>query len=77
MIEEDLAVEIALREAVGARIEFLAIARRLDPERVELGVEMAAHAVGADQHQGAHGIARRLMDVGRGQLSALGLRLGR
>ena len=76
MIEEDLAVEIGLLEAVGARIEFLAIARRLDPERVELGVEVAAHAVGPDQHQGAHGIARRLMDVGRRQLGSLGLRLG-
>ena len=77
VIEEDLAVEIGFGEAVGARIEFLAVARRLDPERVELGVEMAAHAVGPDQHQGAHGIARRLVDVGRRQLGALGLRLGR
>ena len=67
MIEEDLAVEIGLGEAVGARIEFLAIARRLDAERIELGVEMAAHAVGPDQHQGADRIARRLMDIGRGQ----------
>src|ERR1700674_3769761 len=56
MIEEDLAVEIALHEAVGARIELFAIARWLDPERVELGVEMAAHAVGTYQHQRAHGI---------------------
>src|SRR5258706_398580 len=76
MIEEDLAVEIAVDETVGARIEFLAIARRLDPERVELGVKMAAHAIGPDQHQRAHRIARRLMDVGRRQLGALGLRLG-
>ena len=77
MIEEDLAVEIGFGEAVGARIEFFAVARRLDAERIELGVEMAAHAVGADQHQRAHGIARGLMDVGRRQLAALGLRLGR
>ena len=77
MIEEDLAVEIAVDKAVGARIEFLAIARRLDAERIELGMEMAAHAVGADQHQGAHRIARRLMDVGAPSSSrALGLRLG-
>src|ERR1700694_4546265 len=76
MIEEDLAVVIGLREAVGARIELLAVARRLDTERVELGVEMAAHAVGPNQHQGADRIARRLVDIGRGQLAALGLRLG-
>src|SRR5450631_685281 len=40
MIEEDLAVEIALREAVGTRIEFFAVARRFDPERIEFGVEI-------------------------------------
>ena len=65
VIEEDLAVEIGFGEAVGARIEFLAVARRLDAERIELGVKMAAHAVGADQHQRADRIARRLVDVGR------------
>src|SRR6516164_11693200 len=53
VIEEDLAVEIGLGEAVGARVKLLAVARRLDAERVEIGVEMAAHAVGADQHQRA------------------------
>ena len=76
VIEEDLAVEIAVDEAVGARIEFLAVARRFDAERIELGVEMAAHAVGPDQHQRAHRIARRLMDVAGRYLDALGLRLG-
>ena len=77
MIEENLAVEIGFHEAVGARIEFLAVARRLDPERIELGVKMPAHAVGPDQHQGAHRIARRLMHIGRGQLASLDLGLGR
>ena len=76
VIEEDLAVEIGFGEAVGARIEFFAVARRLDAERIELGVEMTAHAVGADQHQGADRIARRLVDVGGRQFGALGLRLG-
>ena len=65
VIEEDLAVEVGFREAVGARIELLAVARRLDAERIELGMEMTAHAVGADQHQRAHRVARRLMQVGR------------
>ncbi len=76
VIEEDLAIEIALRETVGARIEFLAVAGRLDPERIEPGVEMAAHAVGADQHQGAHRVPRRLMGLGRRDFAALGRRLG-
>src|SRR6185437_130632 len=53
-VEEDFAVEIAINKAIGARIEFLAIARRLNAERIEPGMEMAAHAIGPDQHQGAH-----------------------
>src|ERR1700761_6536931 len=84
VIEENLAVEIGLGEAVGARVELFAIARRLDAERIELGVEMAAHAVGADQHQRADGIPRRLVQLGRSDFAALcrslvrslGLRLG-
>src|ERR1700740_2396114 len=55
VIEEDLAIEIAFLEAVGARVELLAVARRLDAERIEIGVEMAAHAIGADQREGADG----------------------
>ena len=71
VIEEDLAVEIGLRETIGARIELFAIARRFNAERIELGVEMAAHAVGADQHQRADGVAGRLVQLGRGDLAAL------
>ena len=81
MVEEYLAIEVALDEAVGTRIELFAVARRFDAERIEVGVEVAAHPVGADQHQRAHGIAGRLMQVGRGDLGAsglaFGLRLGR
>src|SRR5690349_19311217 len=40
MIEENLAVEIGLRETVSARVELFAVARRLDAEGVEIGVEM-------------------------------------
>src|SRR6478735_1368404 len=68
VIEEDLAVEIGVGEAVGARIQFFAVLLRLDAERIELGVEMAAHAIGADQHQRAHGVARCLVYVGRGDV---------
>ena len=65
VVEEDLAVEIGFDEAVGTRIELFAVARRFDAERIELGVEMTAHAVGADQHQRANRVARRLVHVGR------------
>ena len=64
VIEEDLPVEIGFRKAIRARIELFAIARRLDAERIELGVKMATHPVGADQHQRPYRIARGLMHVG-------------
>jgi len=44
VIEERFFVEVGLGEAVGTGIKLLTVARRLDAERVELGVEMAAHA---------------------------------
>ena len=75
LVEEDLAVEVGVGEAVGARIELLLVLVRLEAERIEIGVEMAAHAVGADQHQGVDRIARRLLHVGRGELDAACLRL--
>ena len=76
VIEENLAVEVGVGEPVGARIELLVVLRRLEPERIEPGMEMAAHPIGADQHQGADGVAGRLMDIGRSQPGARrGLRL--
>ena len=75
LVEENPAVEIGLGEAVGARIELFLALLRLKPERVELGVEVAAHAVGADQHQGADRIPRGLLHIRRRDFDALGLRL--
>ena len=77
LVEENLAVEIGFLEAVGLRIEFGLVRLDRDLERIELGVEMAAHAVGADQHQRVNRIARRLLHIGRRQVYALGLRLRR
>src|SRR5262245_38097420 len=73
-IEKDLAVVVRFREAVGTRIEILLIAMRLEAKRVEIGVEMPARAVGADQHEGANGIARCLLDLGSGEFYASSLR---
>ena len=63
MIDEDLAVVVGLLEAVGRGMELLVVPLRLEAERIEIGVEMAAHAVGADHHERAHGIARRAANV--------------
>src|SRR5262249_32105305 len=61
-------------EAVGARIEILLVMVRLETERGEIGVEVPTRAVGANQHQGVDRIARRLLDLGGGDVNARGLR---
>ncbi len=75
LVEEDRAVEIGLGEAVGSRIELRFGLLGLKPERIEVRMEVAADAVGADQHQRADRISRRLLYVGRRDLGALGLSL--
>ena len=47
------AVHVGVGEAVALRIEFGMRLGQLQAERVELRLQMAAHAVGADQHQRA------------------------
>ena len=57
MIDENLAVVVGLVEAVGRRMQLLVILLRLEAERIEIGVQMAAHAIGANHHQRAHRVA--------------------
>ena len=42
---------------------------------IEVGVVVAAHPVGADHHDGVHGIARRLEDLVIAEIDAAFLRL--
>src|SRR3984957_5114491 len=44
-------------------MELLVIPRLLKAQRVEIGVEVATHAIGADHHERAHGIAGRPANV--------------
>ena len=64
VIDEDLAVVIGLDEAVGRRMQLLVILLRVDAERIEIGVQMAAHAIGADHHDRADGIAGGALQFG-------------
>ncbi len=48
----------------------------LETQGIEIGMQMAAHAIGPDQHQGAHKIPGRLLDMAGGELDARCLRLG-
>ena len=69
VIDEDLAVVIGLGEAVARRMQLLVILLRIEAERIEIGVQMAAHAIGADHHDRAHGILRRAVQFGGGNLA--------
>ncbi len=53
VVDEDRPIHVGFGETVGARVELGMRLGHLQPERVELGLEMAAHAVDAHQHQGA------------------------
>ena len=75
LVEEDRPVEIGFAETVGPRVKFLLVVRRLQAERIEVGVEMAAGAIGANEHERADRIAGGALDVGGRKLDAPGLRL--
>src|SRR4029077_2317920 len=75
VVEKNAAIEIALAETVGARIELFLVLRRFEPERVEIGVEMAARPIGADQHQRPDRIAGGALDLGGGDFNTARLRL--
>ena len=76
--DQDRAVPVVVAEAVGLGIE-LAMQRRADQaERIEIGLEMAADAVAADQHEGAAGVVgggadRLLAGTGERHRAAIGL----
>ena len=78
VVDEDLAVVVGLGEAVGRRMQLLVVLLRLEAERIEVGVQMAAHAEGADHHDRAHRIAGGALDLaladrrGRRRLGGLG-----
>src|SRR6187455_2052249 len=74
LVQIDLPLQIGFGEAVGARIQFFLVLFRLEPQRIELGVEVAADPVGTDQHQRVNRIACRLQDVGRREFDTFCLR---
>ena len=62
MIDENLAVHVGFGEAVVCRRQFVVVLYfGGDAERIEIGMQMAAHAVGADHHDRANRILRRAL----------------
>src|SRR6185312_16573621 len=55
-VDEDRSAEIGLGEAVMADLELGMRLRGLEAERIEVGLEMAAGAVVADELEGARGV---------------------
>ena len=75
MINENLAIPVALLKAVARRMQLDVIGTRLKAERIEIGMQMTAHAVGADHHQRAHAVAGRALHLLVRYLRAFGFRL--
>src|SRR6516225_7650564 len=73
-VEEDFAVEIGVTESVGAGVEILLVLARLEAKRIEVGVEVPASTVRANEHQGVDGIPGRLLNFRAGKLYPQGLR---
>ena len=57
-IDENWPIQIGVGEAVGGWVQFRMWLWHLQAQRVQAGFQVAAHAVAADQHQGADGIQR-------------------
>ncbi len=68
IVDEDRAVHVLRAETVGGRIELGMGLGVLEAQRIEIGGEMAADAIGADHHQGADRIEGRLAHLGRRDL---------
>ncbi len=58
-IDENGTVPVGGGEAVILGVQLRMRFRHLQAERIQAGLQMAAHAVDADHHQGADGIQRR------------------
>ena len=64
VIDEDRTVHVGSGEAIGGGVEFRVCLGGLQTKRIELGFEMAAHAIGADHHQRAQAVLGGSADVG-------------
>jgi hypothetical protein len=53
VVEEELAIQVGIGEAVGLGVELRVMLVAGEPERVEVGQQVAAHPVGPDQHDDA------------------------
>ncbi len=76
VVDEDRPVHVGVGEAVGARIELRVRLGVGEAQRVEVGDQVAADAVGADDHQRPQAVEHRLLDLLVGDRDAGSLGLG-
>ena len=76
VVDEDGSIHVRVGEAVGFRIKLFVFAGVAHAQRVEIGRQMSADTVGADDHQRADTVEHRLPDLRVRYLDALFLRLG-
>jgi len=76
LVEEDGTVEIGFAEAIGGGVQFGLCRTFGQSQRIEIGGQVAAHAEGADHHEGAHRIHGGLAHLIYGKLGVGGLGLG-
>ena len=76
IVDEDRAIHVGFGEAVGFRVELRPVGLIAQAKRVEIGDQVATDAVGADQHQRAHGIEHGALDDLVADLDALSFGLG-
>jgi hypothetical protein len=50
VVEEELAIEVGLGKAVALGVEFRMMLAAREAERIQIGEQVAAHPIGADQH---------------------------
>ena len=73
VVDEDLAIIVGRCEAVIFRLQLIIVVWLFcKAERIKIGVQMAAHAIGADHHDGANTVACGLRDLLAGQRCAGG-----
>ncbi len=72
VVDEDRAFPVVVVEAVGDGVQLRVTLALGEAQRIQVGLQVAAHAVGADQHQRADRIQRRRADVVSRDVAALG-----
>ena len=67
VVDVDAAIHVFGAEAIRLGIEFRLLLALQHVQRIEMGGEVAANAIGPDHHQRADRVLHLLVEVGRGE----------